>query len=175
MPQLPRPAGNRVGPVGLAVAISGARIGEEFKVARSVAGGWSRRRVLTFGLGGAVAAAIAGVSGIEFVSNGTLPGKTVLDRLDGACSVPGPSPEYSPPGPSFSGAFYSQARHRRAGYTIAYPPGHGSGDDLPLVVMLHAFGGNHANALAGMSPAGRGAETRRQGTGSHGYGDRRRR
>jgi pimeloyl-ACP methyl ester carboxylesterase len=123
-------------------------------VARSVGtGGWSRRRVLTFGLGGVVAAAIGGVSAIEFVSHGVLPGKTVLDRLDGACSVPGAPLEYSPPGPSFSGAFYSQARHRRVGYTIAYPPGHRSGDDLPLVVMLHAFGGNHADALVGMSPA----------------------
>ncbi|MGC1289190.1 MAG: hypothetical protein WA895_40240, partial [Streptosporangiaceae bacterium] len=77
-------------------------------MARSVgAGGWSRRRVLTFGLGGVVAAAIGGVSDIEFVSHGVLPGKTVLDRLDGACSVPGAPLEYSPPGPSFSGAFYS--------------------------------------------------------------------
>jgi enterochelin esterase-like enzyme len=39
------------------------------------------------------------------------------------------------------------------GYTIAYPPGHRPGDELPLVVMLHGFGANHADALAGMSPA----------------------
>ncbi len=50
-------------------------------MARSVgAGAWSRRRVLAFGLGGVVAAAVGGVSGIEFVSHGVLPGKTVLDR-----------------------------------------------------------------------------------------------
>ena len=42
--------------------------------------------MLSLGLGGAVAAAIGGVGGIELVSNGTLPGKTVLDRLDGGCS-----------------------------------------------------------------------------------------
>ena len=52
-----------------------------------------------------------------------------------------------------SGTFFSPARNRTVGYTIAYPPGHRAGDALPLVVMLHGYGGNHTNALAGMSPA----------------------
>ena len=82
-----------------------------------------------------------------------LPGKALLDKIDGACSVPGPRLEYSPLGPWFSGAFYSHARRRSVGYTIAYPPGHRPGGELPLVVMLHGFGGDHADALAGMSPA----------------------
>ncbi len=120
---------------------------------RDSAGGWGRRRVLALGLGGAAAVIAGGVTGVELVSRGVLPGKALLDRVDGACSVPGPPLEYSPPGPSFSGAFYSRARRRSVGYTIAYPPGHRSGDELPLVVMLHGFGGNHNDALAGMSPA----------------------
>jgi S-formylglutathione hydrolase FrmB len=49
--------------------------------------------------------------------------------------------------------FFSRARNRTVGYTIAYPPGHEPGSQLPLVVMLHGFGGNHTNAVAGMSPA----------------------
>jgi enterochelin esterase-like enzyme len=49
--------------------------------------------------------------------------------------------------------FYSAARHRTVRYTIAYPPGHRRGDELPLVVMLHGYGGNHADALVAMSPA----------------------
>jgi enterochelin esterase-like enzyme len=77
----------------------------------------------------------------------------VLDMLDGACSVPGPALEFSPPGPASSGTFYSAARRRTVGYTIAYPPGHHAGAELPLVVMLHGYGGNHADALVGMSPA----------------------
>jgi S-formylglutathione hydrolase FrmB len=109
--------------------------------------------VLAAGLGGAVAAAAGGVAAIELVSHGVLPGKTLLDNIEGACSVPVPPLEYSPPGPSFSGAFFSHARRRDVGYAIAYPPGHKAGDELPLVVMLHGFGGNHADALAGMSPA----------------------
>jgi S-formylglutathione hydrolase FrmB len=77
----------------------------------------------------------------------------MLEKLDGTCSVASPPQAYSPAGPSFSGIFYSAARRRTVGYTIAYPPRHRPGDELPLVVMLHGLGGSHADALAGMSPA----------------------
>jgi len=115
--------------------------------------GWTRRRVLTHALAPAAVLAGAGVVGAELVSRGALPGRGVLDRLDGACSVAVPPLTYAPPGPSFSGTFYSAARRQRVGYTIAYPPGRRPGDELPLVVMLHGYGGTHADALAGMSPA----------------------
>ena len=114
--------------------------------------GWTRRRVLVAGLAPAVLAG-AGIAGVELVSRGVLPGRAMLAKLDGACSVASPPLAYSPPGPSFSGTFYSAARRRTVGYTIAYPPRHRPGDLLPLVVMLHGLGGNHADALAGMSPA----------------------
>ena len=115
--------------------------------------GLTRRRVLTLGLIPAAAVVAAGVTGVELVSHGVLPGKAALDSLDGACSVPAPRLAYSRPGPSFSGTFYSAARRRPVGYTIAYPPGHLAGDQLPLVVMLHGYGASHASALSGMSPA----------------------
>jgi enterochelin esterase-like enzyme len=114
---------------------------------------WTRRRVLTLGLAPAAVLACAGLGGAELVSRGVLPGRTLLDKLDGACSVPAPPLAFAPPGPSADGAFYSAARRRMVGYTIAYPPGHRPGDELPLVVMLHAYGGDHAHALSGMSPA----------------------
>jgi enterochelin esterase-like enzyme len=114
---------------------------------------WSRRRVLVAGLGGATALIAAGVTGVELIDHGVLPGKAKLDALDGACSVPRPVLVYSPRGPSFSGTFYSNARRRIVGYTLAYPPGHHPGDELPLVIMLHGYGASHADALAGMSPA----------------------
>jgi len=114
---------------------------------------WSRRRVLTLGLAPAAVLACAGIGGAELVSRGVLPGRTLLDKLDGACSVPAPPLAFAPPGPSADGTFYSAARRRTVGYTIAYPPGHRPGDNLPLVVMLHGYGGDHASALAGMSPA----------------------
>jgi enterochelin esterase-like enzyme len=114
---------------------------------------WTRRRVLTLGLAPAAALAATGAAGFELISRGILPGKTVLDTLDGACSVPSPPPKFAPPGPSSSGTFYSRARRRTVGYTLAYPPGHRAGDELPLVVMLHGYGGTHADALVGMTPA----------------------
>jgi enterochelin esterase-like enzyme len=109
--------------------------------------------MLIYGLGSVAAVVAAGAAGVELVSHGVLPGKQVLDQLDGACSVPRPPLQFSTPGASISNSFYPHARNRTVGYTIAYPPGHGPGSTLALVVMLHGFGDNHTNALAGMSPA----------------------
>jgi S-formylglutathione hydrolase FrmB len=113
-----------------------------------------RRRFLRYALGGIVAAAAAGAAGFELVSHGVLPGKSELDQLDGACAVPAADlAGYATPGPQHSGTFYSAARQTSVGYTIAYPPGHRWGDRLPLVIGLHGFGGNHTDALSGLSPA----------------------
>ena len=114
---------------------------------------WTRRRVLTLGLAPAAVLACAAAGGTELVARGILPGRTLLDGLEGACSVPEPPLAFSPLGPSIDGTFSSAARRRTVGYTIAYPPGRRRGDELPLVVMLHGYGGSHADALAGMSPA----------------------
>jgi enterochelin esterase-like enzyme len=113
----------------------------------------TRRTFITNGCLIAALFAATGAAGAELVSRGVLPGRTVLDKLDGACSAPAPAVPRGTPGPSLSGTFRSAARRRPVGYTIAYPPGHHPGDELPLVVMLHGYGGNHADALAGMSPA----------------------
>src|ERR1700685_1321539 len=102
-------------------------------------GRWSRRRVVALGLGGATARVAAGVAGVELVSHGVLPGRQELDQLDGACSVAAPPLRFSSLGETRNGSFFSQARHRRVGYTIAWPPGRGPGSPLPLVVMLHGF------------------------------------
>jgi hypothetical protein len=112
----------------------------------------NRRRFLKAAMGGA-AVVVAGTAGFELVSHGFLPGRQKLDELDGACSVGSPPLTFSTPGPSMSGSFDSKARNRTVGYTIAYPPGHGPGSSLALIVMLHGFGGNHTNAVAGMTPA----------------------
>src|SRR5665213_439593 len=113
----------------------------------------SRRHLLTWIAGGVGAVVVAGATGLELVSHGVLPGKQLLDQIDGACSVPTPALSFEEPGPSESGSFYSSARRRTIGFTIAYPPNHGPGDSLALIVMLHGFGNNHATALFGMSPA----------------------
>jgi S-formylglutathione hydrolase FrmB len=114
----------------------------------------SRRRFIGYGLAGVTALAAVGFGGVELISRGDLPGKGELDAIDGACSVPAADlASYAPPGPQVSGAFYSRARNRTVGYTIGYPPGHRPGSKLPLVIMLHGYGGDHTNALSGLSPA----------------------
>jgi predicted esterase len=118
-----------------------------------VSGHPRRRLVLGAGLGGALGVAVAGVTGFELVSHGVLPGKSYLDQLDGACEVPSPPFLFGRLGPSLSGRFYSTARRQTVGYTIAYPPGHGPGSELPLIVALHAYGGDHRSVLARMSLA----------------------
>lgn len=113
---------------------------------------WTRRRFLGTAVAATAAVVGGGVGATELVSHGVLPGKQILDQLDGACSVPSPPTEFTTLGPSKSGTFFSRARRRTVGYTLAFPPDHHFGDTVPLVVMLHAFGGNHANALTGMTP-----------------------
>ncbi|HLJ98537.1 MAG TPA: alpha/beta hydrolase-fold protein, partial [Streptosporangiaceae bacterium] len=111
---------------------------------------FTRRRALAVGLTGFLGAALAG---LDLVEHGVLPGKAVLDDLSGACSVSAPPLSFAPGGPSFSGTFHSAWRRRAVGYTIAYPPGHRPGSELPLVISLHGFGGDHRSGLGGLSLA----------------------
>jgi S-formylglutathione hydrolase FrmB len=117
-------------------------------------GGISRRAALLGGLGAVAAVAAAGGTAYELITHGVLPGKSELDRLDGACSVPA-TPFTFPAGvgDTVSGSFYSSKRSRQVAYSIGYPPAHRAGARLPLVVMLHGFGGDHATALTRLSPA----------------------
>jgi enterochelin esterase-like enzyme len=110
----------------------------------------TRRRLLVAGGGGALIAAF-GV--VELVNAGALPGKGLLDRLDGACSVPAPPETYAESGPTVTGSFFSRARNRSVGYTLAYPPNHRPGSKLPLVLYLYGDGGNNTSTLGGISPA----------------------
>jgi pimeloyl-ACP methyl ester carboxylesterase len=109
-----------------------------------------RRRFLVGGIGGLIAVA---AGGYELVEQDVLPGKGRLDQLLGECSVSGPPLTFAEPGPTQVGTFYSQARRQRVWYTLAYPPGHGPGSHLPLVISLHANGGNHTSGLGGISLA----------------------
>jgi len=103
--------------------------------------------------GGAFAVVASGAAGVELVANDVVPGHQVLNELDGTCSVASPSLQFAPLGPTTAGQFFSNARRRVVGYEIAYPPGHRPGSELPLVVALHAYGGDHTRALPGLTPA----------------------
>jgi S-formylglutathione hydrolase FrmB len=112
----------------------------------------TRRRLLATAVGGAGVIVAGGAAAAELAAHGVLPGRSLVDAIDGACAVTPTTLRFGRTGPSVSGRFYSRARRCSVGYTIAYPPDHGSGDALPLIVMLHGFGANHTNAVAGMSP-----------------------
>lgn len=113
----------------------------------------TRGGFLKLGLAGAGTLVVGGATFYELVEHGVLPGKATLDAIDGACDVSHPPLDFAAPGPSYSKRFYSQARKREVGYTVAYPPGHKLGDRLPLVVMLHGEGGDHTSGVGGLSPA----------------------
>jgi enterochelin esterase-like enzyme len=113
----------------------------------------TRGGFLKLGLAGAGTLVVGGATLYEFVEHDVLPGKHTLDIITGACDVPHPPLHFATPGPSYSKSFYSHARNREVGYTIAYPPGHKPGDRLPLVVMLHGEGGGHTSGVGGLSPA----------------------
>ncbi len=108
----------------------------------------TRRQLLLSAAGGAIAVAIGG---FELIEHDLLPGKQSLDELDGACSVPEPALSFGPVGPSRSGSFASAARGRTVDFTIGYPPGHGPGSALALLISLHGFGGDHTSGLGGLS------------------------
>jgi hypothetical protein len=111
---------------------------------------WTRRRALAVGVGAAAAAVVAGV---ELVDHNVLPGKHYLEEIDGACDVATPSERFAPPGPTFTGRFFSRARQREVSYTLAYPSGHGRGSRLPLALCLHGDGGDHASGYGGLTLA----------------------
>jgi predicted esterase len=110
----------------------------------------TRRRALALGL---VTLAGGAFAGIELIKHEVLPGHQLLDEIDGACSVSSPAEAFFPAGRSISGQFFSRARNRSVGYTIAYPSGYRAPQRLPLVVVLHGFGGNHVRALSGITLA----------------------
>jgi enterochelin esterase-like enzyme len=104
-------------------------------VARSL----TRRQALAGGAVGAVAAAMGGVG---LVRAGVLPGRYRLARTLGACDV-GVPPTAVAPGPTRFGSFGSERRGRTVGYGVAWPPGSGPGDHLPVCLLLHAAAGDH--------------------------------
>jgi pimeloyl-ACP methyl ester carboxylesterase len=112
----------------------------------------SRRRALRLGVGALGSIAIAGVVCVELIDHGVLPGKSLLDSLDGACDVSVPALHVRSGSRSITGSFYSARRRRVVDYRVGYPPGFVRGDALPLIVMLHGDGATQLHAIAGLSP-----------------------
>lgn len=109
--------------------------------APAAAGRVSRRAVLA----GAALLGTGIAAGALAVDEGLLPGRAWIYRHFGPQGTPGVVPTVTP-GRSLSGTLVSRARlGTRCGWTVAYPPG--GGDDLPVAVVLHGRGFDHASAF----------------------------
>jgi S-formylglutathione hydrolase FrmB len=113
----------------------------------------TRRRLLACGIGGLGAVVGLGALGVELVDHGVLPGKSILDRLDGACDVASTDLVDASVGRVLTGTFHSRYRRREVGYSVGFPKGFRRGDDVPLVVFLHGEGGNHLSGLSELTAA----------------------
>jgi enterochelin esterase-like enzyme len=93
----------------------------------------TRRALLTAGVvtGGAML-----VGGFALVETDVLPGRIRLNELLGRNEPPPPVPS-AEAGDVLSGTLSSRARGRDVGWTVAYPPGRGPGDPVPVCVALH--------------------------------------
>ena len=98
-------------------------------------------------LAGAGLLALGVGAGAVGVNEGVLPGRSWLFHNLGLDGEDGVVPRVTP-GRTISGSFTSQARlGRRCGWTIAFPPG-GQKDGLPVAVVLHGRGNDHASAFS---------------------------
>jgi enterochelin esterase-like enzyme len=117
-----------------------------------VTDGRAGRRAFLFGGAGVVVLGALAGGGYELIEHGVLPGKTRLDEALGRTDVHEPNVTYRAPGPTVSGRFFSAARRTTVGWTISFPPGHHSGDRLPLVLALHGYTGNHDRPIGPVAP-----------------------
>ena len=100
---------------------------------------FTRRQAVAAGALG-VAAALAGGAGL--VQAGVLPGRYRVGRLLGACDVGELPATGVPPGPLRFASLPSERRGRPVGYGVAWPPGSGPGDRLPVCLLLHSAAGD---------------------------------
>ncbi|WP_348787329.1 alpha/beta fold hydrolase [Leifsonia sp. NPDC080035] len=105
----------------------------------------SRRTLIVSGAAAAVVAVGVGVPAASLA--GVLPGRSTLYRLLGLDGPAGTVPHVES-GPLVQGRFRSGARlGADCGWTIAYPPGSGPGDRLPVAVVLHGYSNTHSTAF----------------------------
>jgi len=102
----------------------------------------SRRTLLRTG----AAATIAGVAAVAALETGAIPGRARVHDVLGLNGPDGVAPDV-PAGPVVSGSFDSFARRRSVGYSVIYPHGHASTEELPVVLVLHGRGGDHTSAV----------------------------
>jgi S-formylglutathione hydrolase FrmB len=103
------------------------------------------RRALLAGAGGLTLGAASTAAAVEA---GIVPGRSWAYHRLGLDGADGVVPDVEA-GPVVDGSFASAARlGQECGYAVAYPPGYGPGDRLPVAVVLHGRRNDHASAFA---------------------------
>jgi len=111
---------------------------------------YTRRRVLVVGAATGVAVGVSTV--IRPLESAAHFADGLYNEWAGNCQSLSGELGCTPHGTNVSGSFISRFRRRRVNYTVGYPDGHGPGSRLPLVFMLHGFGGANGS-VGGYSPA----------------------
>jgi pimeloyl-ACP methyl ester carboxylesterase len=101
----------------------------------------SRRTVLFGGLG--LVGIVLGAAGFELAQDGTLPGKYMLARLDGACGSAPPVPAGRMPARHVV-TFVSAYRHAAVQMITLIPAGAAAGSSLDVLLALHGAGSSAA-------------------------------
>jgi len=87
------------------------------------------------------------LTGGFLVEEDVLPGRSRAYEALGLNGDGAPMPDVEP-GPRVDGSLVSRARGDvEVGWSISYPPGHGSGDALPVALVLHGASGDHTTAV----------------------------
>jgi enterochelin esterase-like enzyme len=108
----------------------------------------TRRRALLAGAGALAVVAAGGGGAYALVEADALPGRVRLDRALGRCGTP--------PAPPAQTATVRQARYRSrrrgadVGWSLVHPSGR-SVHGLPVAVVLHGLGGDHASAVTDLA------------------------
>ncbi|HEY3682421.1 MAG TPA: alpha/beta hydrolase-fold protein [Streptosporangiaceae bacterium] len=108
----------------------------------------TRRRALLAGLGGLAVVAAGGGGAYALVETDVLPGRVRLDRTLGRCgALPAPPPQTAA---VHEARYRSKRRRTEVGWSLVHPSGHPL-RGLPVAVVLHGLGGDHASAVADLA------------------------
>lgn len=108
----------------------------------------TRRRALITGLGGLATVIAGGGGAYGLVEADVLPGRIRLERALGRCGdLPAPP---SATATVRQGSYHSRARHTEVGWSLISPAGRPVAG-LPVVVVLHGLGRDHASAVTDLA------------------------
>src|SRR4029078_9471852 len=96
----------------------------------------TRRKVITAGGVGGLSIAAAAAGGYGLIEQGILPGRIRLNQLLGR-NQPPPAAPTAATGALVHGSCWSRRRGTEVKWTVGYPPGHHTTDELAVCIAMH--------------------------------------